>query len=302
MGELLCEIMRPEPDMPLDKASVFLGPYPSGAPAIFINTVAKLGQPAGIIGGVGRDDFGKCLLERLKGSGVDCSLVREFDDGATGVAFVTYFSNGERRFLFHFPDTPATKATAPEPDRLGKVSYFHIMGCSIMAEPGFGDEIIKLMTSLAASGTKVSFDPNIRPELMQGGHDKIKEVMQYCNVLLPGREELLMVSGASTIDEALNLCFKNPHLEIIAMKDGARGCTIYTRSESFTVDVYQVDVKDQTGAGDAFDAGFICGLIEGLPLQDAAKMATAAAALNTAAFGPMEGDISTPNIQKLIGM
>ena len=43
MGELIVEIMRPKEDMPLDMAGTFLGPFPSGAPAIFIDTAARLG-------------------------------------------------------------------------------------------------------------------------------------------------------------------------------------------------------------------------------------------------------------------
>ena len=74
MGEMIVEIMREKENEPLDKAGVFRGPYPSGAPAIFIDTVARLGHKGGIIGGVGKDDFGKCLLDRLKSDGVDVSV------------------------------------------------------------------------------------------------------------------------------------------------------------------------------------------------------------------------------------
>ena len=51
MGEMIVEIMREKENEPLDKAGVFRGPYPSGAPAIFIDTVARLGHKGGIIGG-----------------------------------------------------------------------------------------------------------------------------------------------------------------------------------------------------------------------------------------------------------
>ena len=57
MGEMIVEIMREKENEPLDKAGVFRGPYPSGAPAIFIDTVARLGHKGGIIGGVGKDDL-----------------------------------------------------------------------------------------------------------------------------------------------------------------------------------------------------------------------------------------------------
>ena len=79
MGEIIVEIMRDGVDKPLDKAETFKGPYPSGAPAIFIDTVARLGHKAAIVGGVGDDDFGKCLLDRLEGDGVDCSNIIKND-------------------------------------------------------------------------------------------------------------------------------------------------------------------------------------------------------------------------------
>jgi len=303
MGELLCEIMRPEVDQPLDQIGTFLGPYPSGAPGIFIDTVARLGHKAGIIGGVGNDDFGACVLERLKKSGVDCSQVITYDDGTTGVAFVTYFADGSRKFLYHFPDTPATRPTAPKPEVLGSdVAYFHMMGCSLMAKESFGQEILKLMRGLSKQGVKITFDPNIRPEL--GKDEKtyqiIKEVMNHTNILLPGVAELLMVSGKDNLEDAISTCFARPNLEMIVLKDGSRGCTVYTREEAIALSTFTVTEKDATGAGDCFDAAFLCGLLEGKSKKEAATMAAAAAALNVMAFGAMEGDISKETVEKLI--
>jgi len=303
MGELLCEIMRPEVDVPLDREGVFWGPYPSGAPGIFIDTVARLGHRAGIVGGVGRDDFGKCILDRLRQNGVDCSHITEYEDGTTGVAFVTYFRDGSRRFLYHFPDTPATRPTAPDPEALGEdVAFFHIMGCSLMAKQVFGQEILTLMGGLSRRGTKISFDPNIRPELMRdaGVYQMIQEVMSRVHVLLPGVAELLMVSGKDTVDEAVRACFENENLELIVLKDGSRGATAYSRNETCSIGAFSVEVKDPTGAGDCFDAAFLCGLLEGKSLRETLMQAGAAAALNVAAFGPMEGDISRETIAELI--
>ena len=106
MGEIIVEIMRAKEDEPLYTAGTFKGPYPSGAPAIFIDTVARLGHSAKIIGGVGKDDFGKCLLDRLSGDGVDVSDVIENNRISTGCAFVTYFADGSRKFIFHIGNTP----------------------------------------------------------------------------------------------------------------------------------------------------------------------------------------------------
>jgi sugar/nucleoside kinase (ribokinase family) len=303
MGELLCEVMRPKVDVPLDEVGVFYGPYPSGAPGIFIDTVARLCHKAGIVGGVGKDDFGKCLLERFKKSGVDCSQITEYDDGTTGVAFVTYFSDGSRRFLYHFPDTPATRPKAPKAEALGEdVQYYHIMGCSLMAKEEFGQEILKLMRNLSERGTKISFDPNIRPELMrsEGVYQIVKEVMKHTYVLFPGVAELLMVSEKENVEEAVKACFEYPNMEIISLKEGVRGCRVYTRDEGFSLSSFSVEEKDPTGAGDCFDAAFLCGLLEKKDLVEAATMASAAAALNVKVLGPMEGDISKETIEELI--
>jgi sugar/nucleoside kinase (ribokinase family) len=58
MGEIIVEIMRSEKNCPLDQPGIFKGPYPSGAPAIFISAAAQLGNQAKIWGGVGQDKFG----------------------------------------------------------------------------------------------------------------------------------------------------------------------------------------------------------------------------------------------------
>lgn len=302
MGEMIVEIMRTEVDVSLFEAGLFKGPFPSGAPAIFIDTVAKLGHSAAIIGGVGNDEFGDCLLDKLKRDGVDCSKVMVSDTFATGVAFVTYFSDGSRKFIFHMGNTPAVDAKAPESKDLSGIKYFHIMGCSLMAKPSFAEEIIKTMRIAKSLNAKVSFDPNIRKELLKdaSAFDTVKEVMRNTNIFLPGVEELLMVTQEQTIEEAVKKCFENPEMEIIVLKNGSKGCLVYTRTQSFIKGVYPVEVVDSTGAGDSFDAAFICGLLEGKDLEAAASMAAAAGALNTAAFGPMEGNISAQTVEQMI--
>jgi sugar/nucleoside kinase (ribokinase family) len=66
IGDLLVEIMRPEVGDRLDETGAFLGPFPSGASGIFIDTIARLGNEALFIGAVGDDDFGTLILNRLR--------------------------------------------------------------------------------------------------------------------------------------------------------------------------------------------------------------------------------------------
>ncbi|MCL2570855.1 MAG: sugar kinase [Defluviitaleaceae bacterium] len=304
MGEILVEIMRPKPNMPLDKTGVFMGPYPSGAPAIFIDTVARLGHQAGIIGCVGNDDFGSNCLTRLEKDGVDTSMIKVVKNGSTAAAFVTYNDIGERSFIFHINNTPAVTAKCPNIEYLSfpTPEYFHIMGCSLMADDNLYQEIINTTKMLLRAGVKISFDPNIRPELLKGRNlvKMLAPIIHNCSVLLPGYEELLAISSKPDMESAVATLFENPVLEIIAVKLGSKGCRIFTRDEDFSLGVYPITPIDPTGAGDCFDAGFLCGLMDGLSLEETAKQASAAAALNTAAFGPMEGNISPKTIKEFM--
>lgn len=306
MGEMLVEIMRDVVGVPLDEAGVFKGPYPSGAPAICIDAAARLGSRTAIIGGVGKDDFGKCLLERLKKDGVDVSYVLESEERATGCAFVTYFEDGSRKFIFHMGNTPAVEAKAPGEEAwsgiLKDTKYFHIMGCSLMSNKDFAQEILKTMRMMKGQGTGISFDPNIRKELFTDDsiHAVIREVMENVSIFLPGEEELLLTMQAENVEEAVEKCFTLPNMEMVVLKRGSKGSRIYTRDGMFEVLPYKVDQVDPTGAGDCFDGAFLAGLVQGKTLHEAAQMGAAAGALNAAAFGPMEGNISVESVYKMI--
>ena len=298
MGELLVEIMRPHEDIPLHESDWFRGPFPSGAPGIFISTAARLGHSTAIISGVGADDFGENILRRLKKDGVDVSRVLVSKEGNTGVAFVTYFGDGERKFLFYMDNSPCVMAKAPETmDGLDDVKYMHIMGCSLMSSVVFAQEIVKTMKQMKDKGAVISFDPNVRLEMMRDPVvlQILQEVSRASKILMPGVSELKMLTGEDDVDSAICKAFENDNLELLVLKNGSRGSQIYTKDGlAVEQEIYKVIQEDATGAGDSYDAAFICGLAE------AARMGAAAGALNAAAFGPMEGIISRESVEEMI--
>jgi len=302
MGELLVEIMRPRVGIELWETDTFRGPFPSGAPPIFIDAVARLGHPAGLIGAVGADDFGRCIVERLEADGVDCANVQAFADGSTAVAFVTYFEDGSRKFIYHIGNTPAARGELIDTDAVVDPAYFHLMGCSIMTNDAFRARIFDAMNYFHAQGAAITFDPNIRPELLgdRALEDVVGPVLDLCTILLPGVAELELIAGQGSIDRNVAHLFATRPVEIIVLKRGAKGCTVYTADERIDIPAFHVEEVDPTGAGDFFDAGFLCGLLEGKDLRECGQMAAAAGALNAAAFGPMEGDISQETVAALI--
>jgi len=302
MGELLVEIMRPKPDMGLIETGEFLGPFPSGAPAIFIDTVARLGHSASIIGGIGSDDFGTCVVDRLIKDGVDCSHVEVFPHGTTAVAFVTYFRDGSRKFIYHFDNTPAVMARFKPEAFKDTPAFFHVMGCSVMANREFAVSMLEAANYFAKQGTVISFDTHIRAELMdeESLENTVHPLLSMSSVLLPGTGEIRLLAGCDDITAAVDKLFENKKLETIVLKRGNEGCTVYMRDRSVDISAYSVKEVDPTGAGDCFDAGFLCGLLEKRSLIECGRMAAVSGALNAAAFGPMEGDISSERVRGIL--
>ncbi len=309
MGELLVEIMRPDVDMPMDQPGLFRGPFPSGSSAIMISTAARLGHSTGIISGVGKDGFGKCLMDRLEKDGVDTSKVIVDPDNSTACAFVAYDSSGDRSYLFHWDHTPATAAMAPdvtEPS-LKEAKIFHVMGCALTAKLSYGHEIVKTARAMRRQGAKVSFDPNVRVEHLTNPEKRdeslaiIRDILNETSIFEPGIGELKLLMNTDSVEEGIRACFELPNLEIVLLKMGDQGSRVYTRDgEVIDQPLFHVDAVDATGAGDSSDAAFLCGILEGKSLKEAAEMAAAAGALNVMEFGPMEGKISRENVRAII--
>ena len=168
IGEILVEIMAAEVGQSFRAPGRLVGPFPSGAPAIFIDQVARLGQDARIIGCVGDDDFGWLNVERLRRDGVDTSAITVLKQAVTGSAFVTYDVTGERRFIFNITNSASALLSASHvsPPLLEDCTHLHVMGSSLFS-PGIREATAKAIDIVTGRGGRVSFDPNIRRELLE---------------------------------------------------------------------------------------------------------------------------------------
>ena len=305
IGEILAEIMRSKKGIPLDKIDTFKGPFPSGAPAIFIDTAANLGHKSAIIGGVGNDEFGKLIISRLEKDSVEITGIK-ISELPTGVAFVSYFEDGSRKFLYHIRYSAASDMGNIGEDLLKNVKVFHIMGCSLMINEFIANKIVDMAKKIKKSGGIVSFDPNLREELMDKPYIKkaLQAILDLSYIILPGLKELMLITGKDSkkaaIKESLN------RASCVVLKLGSKGCEIYSKNTIDPEIVRSLDigvkVVDPTGAGDAFDAGFICGYLEKKSLLDCGILANACGALNTTKLGPMEGVFNRKKVNEFIKM
>jgi sugar/nucleoside kinase (ribokinase family) len=141
-----------------------------------------------------------------------------------------------------------------------------------------------------AAGGRVSFDPNLRPEL-PGGLSLariVEPVLEVCSVLLPSAAEASMLTGLSDQAPACRALVERG-IGVVALKLGKLGSTVFTAESSIDVPSIDVSEVDPTGAGDCYDAAFIVGLLEGWDLATAARFANVAGALAVTRIGPMEG-------------
>lgn len=305
VGDLLVEVMRQNVGDPLNKPGIFLGPYPSGASGIFIDAISRLGIKSRFIGAVGDDDFGNLILIRLKEDGVDISNIKVLKAYTTGVAFVTYFDDGSRKFIYHLARA-ATGQIYPEDINhayVSKFNFLHIVGSTMSINENCKESVRKAIEIVKYSNGKITFDPNLRIELLSSSNSikLFQSIIRDSYIVFPTEEELLILTREIDLKSAADSLIKMGP-EIVVVKQGKKGSTVFTNNLSIHVPAYEknIDVIDPTGAGDCYCAGFIAGILKGMDLKDAAYYANIVGALSVTKKGPMEGAPKLEEINKIL--
>ncbi len=291
IGEILVEIMATTTGEGFREPQPLIGPFASGAPAIFIDQVGRLGAAAAIVSAVGDDDFGTLNLDRLRRDGVDVSAVAVLPGAATGSAFVRYRDDGSRAFVFNMRDSAAGRiAATPEAEAvLATASHLHVMG-SGLPMPAVSGMVLSTLPALKARGGTVSFDPNIRPEMLRdaAGRAALDRVLGVTDLFLPSGEELMLLAGASEESAAVAALLQSGIGEIV-LKRGAAGASHFGRHGRTDMPGFVVAEVDPTGAGDSFGATFLVCRRFGLGIAESLRYANAAGARTVTIRGPMEG-------------
>ncbi len=249
--------------------------YGGGGSAANVSVgTSRLGIKSGYIGKVGMDSFGSTLLEEIRRDGVDVSRVKIALDGATGFTIIIINKKGQV-IMYGFKGV-SDKLMSNELDAkyIGSANHLHITG-------------LRLKTAVSAAkiakknGVPVSFDPG---RLMSAlGLQRLQPLLKLCDVLLLNSSEANNLTNASDHHEAAKIL--NKIVPTVIIKMGEKG--VYTKSGDleFTLKAHKINVVDTTGAGDAFSAGFITGLLEGKSLKEAVTFANAVAALKITKIG-----------------
>lgn len=302
IGEILVEIVATTKGDGFHSAQPLVGPFPSGAPAIFIDQLGKLGTPGAIISRVGDDDFGHLNIARLRQDGVDVSGIEIASDATTGSAFVRYRNDGSRSFVFNIRDsacgnlqpTPASDALIDSCDHL------HVMGTALSA-PGLGDMVMNAAKRIKARGGTLSFDPNLRPEILgtSGLRDRLETILAMTDLFMPSGDELFLFDTGRD-EEAAVQSLLDRGIRSIVIKRGGQGASVFERGLRADATPIAVDELDPTGAGDSFGGTFLSFWLAGSDAEQALRYANAAGARAVTQLGPMEGTSTRPELDEML--
>jgi sugar/nucleoside kinase (ribokinase family) len=306
IGDLLVEFVCTTRNGRHKRAGTYSGPYPSGAAGIFIDQAAQVGGRCIFVGAVGDDAFGEVVLRRLVDHGVTPQLIRVVPGVPTGTAFVSYNDDGSRDFVYNIVLSAAARfdgddATIAALDAFG-LDVMHVSG-SALSDEGMCAKVLRVCKALHAKGTTISFDPNVRKELIGNPayFAAVGEMVDMTGIFLPSEDDAATLFPGRDLDGvAAELFVKGARC--VVLKKGDKGCEGLTRDgERADFAAHDVQVLDPTGAGDCFCATFVTLYAAGAySFGEATRRANAAGALAVTKVGPMEGNSDLTAIEALL--
>jgi sugar/nucleoside kinase (ribokinase family) len=226
---------------------------PGGSGANVAVWLARLGQRATFIGRIGDDMFGRWLRDDLVAEGVAPALVVD-STRRTGVIQVLVEPDGERTMA---PDRGAnaawTRAEVSETLITG-ADLLHVVGYVLLdraSQPG----ALTAMAYARKHGVPVSLDPSSHAPLLSLGADAFWDLVGTVDLLLPNRHEAHALSGSRGPTDALLALRK--HAGTVVIKLDQEGCIALEGDRVERIPTPTIPIINATGAGDAFDAGFL---------------------------------------------
>lgn len=263
-GELLIDFVPTVTGVSLIEAPAFKKAA-GGAPANVAVGLSRLGVSSAFMGKVGDDAFGHFLTKTLIDNQVDTSGVVYSGAARTALAFVSLKADGDRDFMFY--RHPSADMLF-EPDEVNELlirssQVFHFGSISLISEPS-GSATRRALEIAHQAGLLLTYDPNLRINLWPDeltARQGILSVWEQANVIKISREELTFLSGQADLEVGVRSLWHSD-LALLIVTDGKEGCWYFTSGFSGKVAGFMVDAVDATGAGDAFVAGLLKGLID----------------------------------------
>lgn len=244
---------------------------------------ARLGSSVAFITRMGQDAFALGLQEMLLKEGIQQLPVRAAK-GSTGLYFVSIDGEGQREFVYYRNDS-APRQLSPEdisPDVIKNAKVIYSSGITLAISESSRKAVIKAFRLAREYGVITAFDPNYREALWQseeGSVDALNEILPLVDVFLPSfPEDTTPIISFNRPEQVLDyFLFKG--VKLVVVKTGAHGCYIGYKKEIQHFPATPIKAIDTTGAGDAFNGGFLHGLATEESLSNCVRLALTTATL-----------------------
>ncbi|HVF10434.1 MAG TPA: carbohydrate kinase family protein [Abditibacteriaceae bacterium] len=250
----------------------------------------KLGVRTAVIGKVGHDLLGHYVRGEMKLQHVHTRGVVSDPDVATSATMVMIAEDGERSFI-HYPGANATfNVDDIDWDLIQEAGLLHVAGHFLM--PRFdGAPCAAVLQRARQMGLKTALDTAGDQSKMT--MELLRPALPHVDYFVPSYAEArrCVASYGTSRDtpEEVARVFLDEGVGVVALKMGESGSYIKTRDAAWRVPAFQVEVVDATGAGDAFAAGFLAGVVRGFDLTATGQLASAVGACCVTAIGTVRG-------------
>ncbi len=253
--------------------------FPGGSSFNLAIAASRLGIKTKFIGKVGKDYFGKFLIDVGRKNGIKMQVKQE---GDTGITIAIAFVDGTRSFISYKGSNNlfSTKDFSLS-DIEGKM--LAIGGYNLLNS--IRKDVQKIIDYAKNNGMKTSLDPNWDPD--GWGEERVKDIYQLLPKLdffLPDLNEAEAITYTKN-DILMAKKMMNLGASQVLIKEGSKGCLLCLKDYIKLIPGFKVNAINTTGAGDVFHAAFIKGILSNKEIEEAVRYANAAAALSTTKFG-----------------
>ena len=268
----------------VELAPVGEGQYRRGFAGDTFNTAWHMAQAlqsrarVGFATRVGRDRISDAFVAEVAADGLEVSAIGRDPARIMGLYLIEL--NGVERSFHYWRDTSAARGLASDSRILTQafagVGLIHLSGITLaILSPADRETLFAALAQARAGGARVSFDPNIRPRLwssMDEVRQTVAQVLALTDIALPSFDDEAAVWGDATCAATITR-FAAAGVSEVAVKDGAGPVSVFSDGQFMTLPTAEVQgIRDTTGAGDGFNAGYLSARLLGL----APEMAVAA--------------------------
>lgn len=260
----------------------------------------RLGLKSAVLAYIGADDWGETIRRRLETEGVDCQRLLRHPTASTSTTVVLVDPGGERSFA-HCAGASNRLARSVMLDNLDLFARSRMMLVGYYSQmPDLEDDLPEVLAAIRATGCQTALDAAGSGGSMQ----PLDRILPYLDVYVPSRDEAMHQTGKSDPREVIETFRRCGAAGILGVKLGSEGALLSPAAGEY-VAVPCVPapgpIIDTTGAGDAFFAGLLAGLVRGLSVADAGRLGAATAACCITAVGATEG-IRLDRVRRVAGM